>query len=322
MDNSKDTPSPGFNLADETGEEATQRDKFPQRIERYGKAKTLSTAMADYISEFQPDCKKLIDAVSECGNWLLFHDYYTVNQIRLAKASFCRKHLLCPLCAIRRGAKMVEQKVKDVDQVLADNPNLELHMMTFTVKDGPDLKERFNHLTKNVQAFMKRRHLKKRVTESKKIKGAVWSYEIKRGSGSGLWHPHAHFVVLLDSNNLVSQMSLSEEWHKLTGDSFIVDIRPIKHDTEEQKIKAFCEVFKYALKFSEQPPEDTWHCYSTLNTRRFVGSCGLLYGVKEPLSMADNILDELPYHEYFYSYSRGTGYSLNSSFREQMHRAS
>jgi len=312
MDNSKDTPSPGINLAEETGEEATQRDKFSQRLERYEKAKASSTAMSDYISENQSDCKKLGSALEECGNWLLFRDYYTANQIRLVKASFCRKHLLCQLCAIRRGAKLVERKVKDVDQVLSENPNLELHMMTLTIKDGDDLKERFNHITKNVQAFIKKRHRPGRGSEAEKIKGAVWSFEVKRGSGSDLWHPHAHFVVLTEANNPINQTNLSDEWYQQTGDSFIVDIRPIKHDSEAQKIKAFCEVFKYALKFSDQPVEDTWHCFSTLNKRRFVGSCGLLYGVKEPLTLADNLLDELPYLDYFYSYSRRGGYSLSS----------
>jgi len=278
--------------------------------------------MSDYISEEHPEHKKLINSVSECGNWLLFHDYYTTNQIRLAKASFCKKHLLCQLCAVRRGAKMSEQKMKDADQVMSDNPDLVLYMMTLTIKGGGDLNERTNHLTKNVSGLMKKRHRPGRGSQAEKIKGAVWSYEFKRGSGSGDWHPHAHFVVLLDSKDLISQIALSEEWHEQTGDSFIVDIRPIKHDTEDQKIKAFCEVFKYALKFSEQPPEDTWHCYSILNKRRLIGSCGLLYGVKEPLTMADNILDDLPYHEYFYSYSRGSGYSLNPNFREQMRQSS
>lgn len=317
MHDFKETPSPGLNLADETGEEATQGDNLPQRIQRYGKAKRLSLAIADYINDSQPDCKKLSQTVADCGNWLLFHDYYTANQVRLAKASFCRKHLLCPLCAIRRGAKMVEQKIPQVDQVMADNPDLELHMMTLTIKDGDDLKERFNHLGKNVKGFMKKRHFKNRVTEAKKIKGALWSYEVKRGSNSNQWHPHAHFVVLTEKENPICENALSDEWHKQTGDSFIVDIRPIQHDTEEKKTKAFCEVFKYALKFSDQPPEDIWYCYSTLKKRRFVGSCGLLYGVKEPLTMADNLLDDLPYHEYFYSYSRKSGYSLKSDFRTE-----
>lgn len=312
MDNLKETPSPELNLADETGEGATQRENFPQRIERLSKAKASSLSISDYIKESQPDHLKLQLLLEDCGNWLRFRDYYTADQILLSGASFCRKHLLCQLCAIRRGAKMVKEKSRDFDQVITDDPNLVPYLMTITVKDGLDLKERTNHITKHFRSFMKRRHFKNRGNEAEKIKGAVWSFEIKRGSGSGLWHPHVHVLVLVDIRNLLSQNLVSNEWYKLTGDSFIVDIRPIKHDTEEEKINAFCEVFKYALKFSEQPPEDTWHCFETLKNRRLIGSCGLLYGVKEPLSLEDDLFDDLPYIEHFYNYSRHSGYSLGN----------
>jgi len=316
MDNLKETPSPGLNLADETGEEATQRENLPQRIERLSKAKASCLSISDYIKVSQPDHLKLGRTLSDCGNWLRFREYYTADRVLLSGASFCRKHLLCQLCAIRRGAKMVKQKSRDFDQVITDNPNLVPYLMTITIKDGSDLKERTNHITKHFRAFMKRRHLKNRGNEAEKIKGAVWSYEIKRGSNSGLWHPHVHALILVDIRNLVSQSLVSKEWHKLTGDSFIVDIRPIKHDTDEEKINAFCEVFKYALKFSEQPPEDTFHCFDTLKNRRLIGSCGLLYGVKEPLSLEDDVLDDLPYIEHFYSYSRQSGYSLGSPWTQ------
>jgi hypothetical protein len=39
----------------------------------------------------------------------------------------------------------------------------------------------------------------------------------------------------------------------------VVDVRPITGDPA-----GFLEVFKYAVKFSDQPPADTWHAYSVL----------------------------------------------------------
>lgn len=36
---------------------------------------------------------------------------------------------------------------------------------------------------------------------------------------------------------------LSQEWHQLTGDSFIVDVRPFRQD---DIASGFAEVFKYA----------------------------------------------------------------------------
>lgn len=304
----KESPSLADSLATETREGATQRDRFPERLDRYGKAKALANRMYDYIKNTVPDTSqnlKLASALFDCGNYLVFRDYYTVGQIRLSKACFCKKHLLCPLCAIRRGTKQVQSKMSQVKTVLSENNNLEIHMVTFTVKDGGSLTERFKHLSKSIKIFMKRRGRKNTVSESHKIHGAVWSYEFKKGKNSNLWHPHVHMIVLVDKSNPIIQNSLSEEWHSITKDSFIVDVRKIKSSTEEEMVKGFCEVFKYAVKFSDQPPEDTWHCYERLKGRRLVGSCGLLYGVKEPETFNDEPLDELPYIEYFYKYLNG-----------------
>ena len=40
-----------------------------------------------------------------CGDYLLFRHFFTVDKVKLHAAQFCKAHLLCPLCAIRRGAK-------------------------------------------------------------------------------------------------------------------------------------------------------------------------------------------------------------------------
>ena len=56
----------------------------------------------------------------------------------------------------------------------------------------------------------------------------MWSYEIKRGQGSGLWHPHLHMIAGREVEPDAEM--LSREWHEITGDSFIVDVRPISQD--------------------------------------------------------------------------------------------
>lgn len=312
MGHRKDAPSPVESLAAETSERATQRDQLPKRLQRYGQAKHLSTAMADYIRDFQPNHFKLASAIHDCGSYLSFHDYYTIGEVRLAKASLCRKHMLCPLCAIRRGAKHVGQKKNQVANLLLDNPDLEIYMMTLTVKDGDSLIERYNHLASSIKKFMKRRHLK-RGYESEKILGSVWSTEVKRGKNSNQWHPHSHFVIVTDKNNPVSQKSLSDEWLEITRDSFIVDVRPIDHGSEESMIKGFCEVFKYAVKFSDQPVNDSWHCFETLKNRRLLGSSGLLFGIQEPEKLTDDLYEDLPFIEYFYRYIPQKGYRESRS---------
>jgi len=303
MEGVKDTPSMVLSLAADTKEGAGNRDQFPDRLKRYGIAKKRALAISDYIREYQPDHSKLYLAIRDCGSWLRFRDYYTVGEIRLAGACFCKKHLLCPLCAIRRGAKHLSRYIDRFQALIAAKPVLTAYMVTLTVKDGPDLAERFNHLQKSLKQLHKRRHIPRATSEARKASGAVWSYEVKRGKGSGIWHPHVHAVWLCEVPP--DQAALGSEWHKITGDSYIVDVRPIDQDNP---VTGFLEVFKYAVKFSDQPEEDTWHCYETLKGKRLVGSFGDFFGIPEPDELTDDPLEGLPYVDYFYHYIPSTGY--------------
>lgn len=65
------------------------------------------------------------------------------------------------------------------------------------------------------------------------------------------------------------------------------------------------EVFKYAVKFSDQPVADTWHAFQTLKGKRLLGSAGCFRGVEVPEELTDEPLDDLPYVELFYRYLHG-----------------
>lgn len=294
-------------LAEESNRGAGHRDKFPDRLTRYGKAKNRALAISEYITENYPEYKKLGCLVSDCGNWLKFREYYTVDEIRLHGASFCRKHLLCPLCAIRRGAKHLGRYLARFEELKAANGQIQPYMVTLTVKDGDSLAERFKHLQKSVQLLHKRRHVAGAISSARCALGAVWSYEIKRGSGSGMWHPHCHAIWL--SETQPDQVKLSQEWLAITGDSFIVDVRPID---PIEPVTGFLEVFKYAVKFSDQPIEDTFHCFQTLSGKRLLGSFGLFHGIPEPEEITDEPLDDLPYIDHFYRYLAGSYINTHS----------
>ena len=105
------------------------------------------------------------------------------------------------------------------------------------------------------------------------------------------------------------QQQLANEWHNITGDSFVVDVRPI---SQEDPASGFVEVFKYAVKFSEQEPADTVHAWVTLASKRLIGSAGLFRGVEVPESLLDDLegLEDLPYITLFYQFLRGAGFTL------------
>lgn len=200
---------------------------------------------------------------------------------------------------------MVKAYLDRLQVILASESDLKPFLVTLTVKDGEDLRERFNHLSKSVQALHKTRFGKGQYSEACKAAGAVWSYEFKRGSGSGLWHPHVHAVWLC--RDTPDQDKLSAQWKALTGDSHVVDVRPF-HD-QEDVIGGFLEVFKYAVKFSDLPLDDNWHGFQTLAGKRLIASFGLFRGVDVPEELTDEKLDDLPYLDMLYRFIQGVGYT-------------
>lgn len=269
------------------------------RVSRYGAAKRSALDVAQYMAGTDEDARAT-HRLAVCGNYLLFRHYYTVDEVRLHAASFCCQHLLCALCAIRRGAKALGAYLERYEVIRASQRDLRPFLVTLTVKDGPDLLERWEHLKKSQRELWMRKH-RGRGSVLDDVEGAVWSYEVKRGAGSGLWHPHLHMIALAESQP--DQSALAAEWRQITGDSFVVDVRPID---EEDPASGFAEVFKYAVKFSDQEPADTVHCWQTLRRRRLLGSAGCFRGVQVPEVLTDDQL-ELPYIDYFYRYLRSAG---------------
>lgn len=331
MASEKTKPSTEDALAGTTSGKGHSDDVLPKRIERYGKAKArtglniqyLDTAVDLCIDESGPLKRRL----ENCGNWLLFRNYYTLGETRLVKAQFCMKHLLCPLCAIRRGAKSLAAYLERFEAIRADRPDLVPYLLTLTVVNGDDLQERFEHLVSSWKTYQNRRRsyfkMDRGFNELCKVEGAVFSYEFTR-SDKG-WHPHLHAIVLVDPKNPIdfdyrasgkakAESQLSREWLAITGDSSVVDCRPIDM---EDPAKSFAEVFKYALKFADLEPAENFQAYQTLKGKRLQGSFGLFWGVKVPEKLTDDIPDEeLPYIELLYRYASG-GYSITEHSHHQ-----
>jgi len=73
-----------------------------------------------------------------------------------------------------------------------------------------------------------------------KLKGGAAFGEIKIGERSGRWHPHLHVIA---EGAFIDQKELSRAWHRITGDSTIVDIKRV--DSVE---RAASYVAKYVTK--------------------------------------------------------------------------
>lgn len=275
------------------------------RLRRYYKAKQRALVNRDELKVQASLCDpsngtmqryaKASANIGSCGNYLVFNDYYTVGKTRLAKASFCKQHLICPLCAIRRASKTLKSYLDRYRVIMQENPSYRLSMITLTVKNGDDLQERFEHLQKSQKKLFDRRRdwLKKGrgKTEFRKIHGWVGTHEFtNKGKG---WHPHSHIMVLHTEN--FDYSNLIREWKSVTGDSCNINVTAAKNPDHPEL--DFIEVFKYAVKFSDLTPEQNIHAWSTLRGKRLLFSGGAFRGVEIPESMTDDLLDDLDYIE-------------------------
>ena len=82
----------------------------------------------------------LLKKLNECGNYLLFKNFYTLGEIKLTKIQTCGQHLLCPFCAAIRASRAITRYVQRIDQVLQENRKLKPVLITLTVKNGTDLR--------------------------------------------------------------------------------------------------------------------------------------------------------------------------------------
>ena len=289
--------------------EASGIEALPGRVNRYGEAKRRALDVAKYIEGLahrlphDEQRRRAGERLASCGEYLAFRHYYTIDEIRLHAADFCKIHLMCPLCAIRRGAKALQAYLPRYEAIRALRPDLRPYLVTLTVKDGPDLEERLEHLKRCQRELWMRKH-RGRGSVLDGVEAAVWSYEVKRGKFSGLWHPHLHMVAM--AMHQPNAFDLAVEWREICGDSFIVDVRPID---ELDPASGFLEVFKYALKFSDMTPADTVDAWFWLRKRRLIGSAGLFRGIEIPDELLDSPLDDLPYVEYLYRWF-AAGYSM------------
>lgn len=301
-----DRQGEGLDAASLGGEtrEAFGTSDLGKRLQRYGTAKANAVDFGRYlVQEGEHD---LADDLRQCGNFLLMRQYFTIGQTRLAGICTCKRHLVCPLCAIRRGAKSVRVYQAKVAELLAADPLLRPFLVTFTVKNGDDLAERFRHLSGCMRAYHKRRKGSRQKGECRKASAAVWSYEFtNKGNG---WHPHVHAIWLC--REAPDMYRLRDEWHALTGDSFMCDVSPMD---EADPLGAFLEVFKYAVKFAELADPDRLHAYRRLKGKRLQGSFGDLRGLDVEPGDADELLEDLPYIDLLYRFVPGAGYSLASA---------
>ena len=120
--------------SDNKGLQSANADQHRDRITRFGILKHRSKqqenylwTLAKYEENYQNDkpneesikATKAAQKLLTCGNFLLFKNFYTIDQVKLSKFIVCSQHLLCPFCAAIRASKAIQKYTERVDEVLS-----------------------------------------------------------------------------------------------------------------------------------------------------------------------------------------------------------
>jgi plasmid rolling circle replication initiator protein Rep len=265
------------------------RQKF-SAAKRYTQREVIPYMKAAYKAEafglMQADFGKWIIRCEDCGRHIEFRIYPRLGIKRLTKAFFCKKNLICRVCAIVRSGKLVREVSSKIDSVHGRYRYKIL--ITATVKNGPNLVERFDHLTKSLQLM----HLRGRnflrgkssIGEFAKILGCTTSVEITKPKEE--WHPHAHMIAL--TNQLFDLDKINEEWRLVTGDSVNINVTGMKRRDDGKS--ELIEALKYSVKYSDMTPQDLCIIQAKLNGRRLFSTRGMLRGIKDDV-VTDEVAD-------------------------------
>jgi hypothetical protein len=297
--------------ADQLGQEIKSAgiEDLPSKLQRWAVARRRSVEMKGFISTCvcgsdspaadQIEALKAAEKLSTCGEWLALRHYWQVDQLRLIAGEFCQQTKLCMFCAIRRGSRNMSVYLKRYEFLVAQNPRLRAYMVTLTVKNGPDLLERMNHLKTCFKRLLNGMRQSRSRGQSRSpfagVSAGVASFEITN-QGKG-WHPHVHCIVLAETEP--DHDLLSSYWLTTSGDSFIVDVRAID---SVNPVSGFCEVFKYSMKFQGMALSDNWQAHLDLKGYRLLMGFGGFYGVKLPKELTDDPLEDQPYVDLFFRY--------------------
>lgn len=78
------------------------------------------------------------------------------------------------------------------------------------------------------------------------VDGGVAFLEVKWSEQAKRWHPHIHMLL---QGRYMDVRKLSSTWHRITGDSYIVDIRRPKNTDD---------VLRYVVKYAGKPISNTF----------------------------------------------------------------
>lgn len=226
----KQNPSATIPLVHTDAQIVNSKKKRKSKAQRFAERQHTKNALADlYV---QAGLKSEAGLIRSCCTHFTV---LTCGRHEAKRIPNARCYLrACPDCAEWRGGRLYRKLSAGFAELMRRHPNDQLIFITLTLKhSNTSLKVQFRRVQ---SAFAK---LRRRNIWKDSIRAAFSSFEPT--VSKGLWHPHIHILAL--RSKWIEQAELSAVWEKITGDSFIVDIRPVRKLEEGLR-----EVLKYTLK--------------------------------------------------------------------------
>jgi hypothetical protein len=228
--------------------------------------------------------KQAAQKLYRCGGTVCLRHYPEVGTL-IHYGRFCGFRRACPICAALRRRRLVARGTRAMTEFLKQNPGLKLAFILLTVVNDPVLLNCFDHLNRSWKRLLGRRAdaLRGRGhSQWAKVHAGIANFEVERGSGSGDWHVHAHVLVAYEGELDIE--AIRSEWRSITGDSHIVDVRPVQQGPNgDDAIKAAVEAtLGYSVKHAQLSRADRWQTQVELQGKKLTRPFGDLRGFDVP----------------------------------------
>lgn len=176
------------------------------RIDHYARALELYAAVDGSFGG------KFSSRLQSCRKYAWFVQSSISHKLRVM-SSRCKLRW-CPIC--RDVSRHIVTKAVEEWLVCQKYPK----MITLTLRHSDDpLAKQIDRIYKSFQKLRRRAYFQRLIT------GGVWFFQLKFNSTTEQWHPHIHCLV---AGKFLPHGELKKLWYKITGDSHVVDIRPVK----------------------------------------------------------------------------------------------
>lgn len=275
---------------DETGDGHATPFKSAYAEFRHSGWKRLRARTRDCLSQSGCPVSRL-KRFDECGTHCSLWHSKKADAFQI-RGQFCRNRWCVP-CSTARSVRIKQ----NLAAWLQGRP---CRFLTFTLKqhDPETLEQMLTRLRRSLT------RLYRRPAWQSHVHGWATFIEVKRSSRQKAWHIHAH---ILADGSFWPQKELAAEWHTVTGDSMIVDIRAVT----DAKGGAY-----YAAKYASKPCDtgsletdaELQEAITTLGSRKLwsIGGtwkklCKLLEALTdaadwEPVAFLDDLLDSVSQH--------------------------